>query len=207
MLPWVVRSQSGRRPRSASDWSSHGGASFIVLLLIAAGCAGTKPKIVERQHSFDPAEFAAYDKSGKAMVTGRAVVKSRLGHDITAAGDSVYMFPATPYSDEWWERSLIQGYYLADTDSRRLAYLRSTEADDEGGFQFGPLPAGEYYIVCAIKAGEPQPGGWQIQTVPRGDVVNVGKKIRLTATDTVRVILEPISRTRVLVDPPPRSSK
>jgi hypothetical protein len=195
----------------AGSAAARGGLALMTLLLVAAGCAATKPMIVTRQHPYDPAEYASYLARGKAMLTGQAVAKTSLGHQVIGAEDSVYLFPATPYADEWWERSLIEGYYLPYPDPRSLAFLHSTQTDEVGNFQFGPLAAGEYYVVCAMNVGEAPPGTnpqWELySTVPRGDVVNVGKRIRLAATDTVHVVLEPISHSRVLVDPAPSDSK
>ncbi len=173
--------------------------SSVALFLIPAGCMTATPRILARQGTFDASEYAPYEVRGTAELSGQAIAKARWGGVIYGAEDSVYLFPATRYTGEWWQRTLVEGKYLSDPDPRSLAFMRTTIADEQGRFRFRSLPAGEYYVVCII-TWEPDGTGSPLQ------VVNLGKRVHLGPNETVGVVLEPLSRHRALIDPPlPRS--
>ena len=169
----------------------------IALLLIQGGCATAPSQILVRQRVYDPSEYAPYERRGAAELSGTAFAKGREGEVIYAADDSVYLFPATRYTDEWWQQTLVAGRYLTDPDPRSLAFMRTTVADEQGRFRFRSLPAGDYYVVCIIT--------WELEgTGSRLQVANLGKRVHLGPNEREDVLLEPMSRHRTLIDPPGR---
>lgn len=178
----------------------------IVLSLAPGGCGTSAPQILARQTTFDALEYAPYEGRGTAELSGQAVATTR-GGVIYGAEDSVYVFPATHYTEEWWKRTLIEGTYLAEPDPRSLAFMRTTVADEQGRFRFRSLPAGDYYVVCIIRWKEELAGStrnWdRYSTVPPLQVVNLGSRVRLEPHRSAEVRLEAVSKHRALVDPPP----
>jgi len=183
----------------------------MVLTLMTTGCTTASPRTLARQTFYDASEYAPYEASGKAEVTGQAIAKTRESHEVPGAEDSVYLFPATHYADEWWRRTLLEGWYPSDPDPRSLAFLRVTLTDEQGRFRFRNLPAGEYYVACTVTWTETLAGTtprWErYSTAPPLQVVNLGKRIRIGPGEIVDVILEPVSRHRVLLDPPSSDSE
>ncbi len=179
---------------------------LTALLFGAGGCTTAGPRILDRQAVYDPLEYEAYRGHGTAELTGLAVAKTREGEPVFGADDSVYLFPATRYTDEWWTRTMVEGRYLTDPDPRSLAYMRTTVADDEGRFRFRSLPAGEYYVVCTITWTEvlvtPKSRRGSYLTEPPLQVANLGKRVHLAPGQSADVRLETVSRHRALIEPP-----
>ncbi len=155
------------------------------------------PPVLDRQQPYVDIDYAPYRGEGTAEVSGRAIARARGGGYIYAAGDTVYLFPATPYTDEWWQRTMVEGSYLTPPDPRSLAYMRTTVADDEGKFQFRSLPAGDYYVVCIVTWPDAEEGRPM-------QVANLGKRVTVGAAGKADAQLEMISRHRALVDPAPQ---
>lgn len=169
--------------------------SLPILLLGHAGCTASSPDVLTRRQPYRDSDYAPYRGTGTAELSGQALAKDREGGAIYAADDSVYLFPATPYTDEWWERTMIEGRYLTDPDPRSLAFMRIVVADELGRFRFRSLPEGEYFVVCIMtwRAGEE---GSPLQ------VANLGTRVHLARGEAASVALQPISRHRALIDPP-----
>ncbi len=167
------------------------------LCLGAAGCMTAVPPVLDRREPFVDADYAPYRGDGTSEVSGRAIARARSGGYIYAAGDTVYLFPATPYTDEWWQRTMVEGSYLTSPDPRSLSYMRTTVADDEGRFQFRSLPSGDYYVVCIVTWPDAEEGR------PR-QVANLGKRVKVQGGERAEAALELISRHRALIDPAPQ---
>ncbi len=179
---------------------------LAALLLGAGGCTSAGPRVLDRQTAYDPLEYEAYRGHGTAELAGQAVARTREGEPVFGADDSVYLFPATRYTDEWWKRTMVEGSYLADPDPRSLAFMRTTVADEEGRFRFRSLPAGEYYVVCIITWEEDlldQRTSWQRKTTSsRLHVANLGMRVHLERGQSADVRLETVSGHRALIEPP-----
>jgi hypothetical protein len=172
-------------------------APLLVALfaLVSAGCSTTMSQVHERHRRYDESEYAPYRARGTGDLTGQARAKNRWGDVRYASEDTVYLFPATPYTDEWWERTLVDGEYLTDPDPRSLEFMRRRVTDHQGRFEFGHLPPGDYYLVCTIT--------WDVYGEDHPvQVLNLGKRVRIVAGDPAHVILEPVSTHRALIDPP-----
>ena len=170
--------------------------SSVGAFLVSAGCMTATPRIHARQRTFEASEYAPYEARGTAEISGLATARARWGDGMLyGAEDTVYLFPATRYTDEWWQRTLVEGEYLTEPDPRSLAFMRTTIADEQGRFRFRSLPAGEYYVVCIIVR-DPDWAGSRLQ------VVNLGRRIHLDPNERADVALKPMSRHRALIDPP-----
>ena len=172
-------------------------ACALGICLGHAGCMTSVPPVLDRREPYVDADYGPYRGDGTAEVSGRAVARARGGGYIYAAGDSVYLFPATPYTDEWWQRTMVEGSYLTPPDERSLRYMRTTVADDEGKFLFRSLPPGDYYVVCIVTWPDAEEGRPM-------QVANLGKRVKLGVSGKANAALELISRHRALVDPAPQ---
>ncbi len=142
--------QVDRRALGMESTSLRLALSSVALLLVPVGCMTATSRILARQQTYVATEYAPYLARGTAELSGQAFVKDRGGEVIYGAEDSVYLFPATRYTDEWWQRTLMEGKYLSAPDPRSLAFMRTAVADERGRFRFRSLPAGKYYLVCTI---------------------------------------------------------
>lgn len=172
--------------------------SALAFGLGGSGCTASAPRLVERQEPYVDSEYAPYRATGTAEILGTAIARARDGSAVYGAGDSVYLFPATPYSEEWWRRTMLEGAYLPPPDPRSLALMRTTVADGRGRFRFRDLPAGDYYVVCIVT--------WREDMDQPRQVANLGKRVVLHPGGTADAPLQVISRHRALIDPPPAPS-
>jgi len=164
-------------------------------LLLLLGCMASVSQVHERHRRYEESEYAPYTSRGTGDLEGQARAKNRWGDIRYAYEDTVYLFPATPYTDEWWDRTLIGGEYLTDPDPRSLSFMRRRVADREGRFWFENLPAGDYYIVCTIM--------WDVYGGDRPvQVMNLGKRVHMGPGESLHVTLDPVSAHRALIDPP-----
>lgn len=122
-------------------------AATLGVAAFLAGCAAPQPMSAK----FDPAEHAAFSKSGTGVIEGQAFLKTKGGDVKLAAGNVVSVFPATSYWREWRDRSVIGGVELSGGDDRANQFVRETQADGEGRFRFDGLPAGSYILTCEIR--------------------------------------------------------
>ncbi len=99
---------------------------------------------------FRESEFSPYRGKGTSTIEGQAFLKTRSGDVKYGAGNAVQMVPVTTYTTEILT-SLLSGKTLTPPpDPRYYAYRRETVADGSGNFEFRDVPAGSYYLSCAI---------------------------------------------------------
>jgi hypothetical protein len=137
---------------------------------------------------FDPDAYRPYAGDGPSTLFGQAFTKTHEGDVKIGAGNRVVMDPVTPYSTEWWNRTVLHGEPLDSSDVRADAFHRETLADADGRFRFDKLPAGDYYIACWIS--------WEAQDADGNlskQLVCVGKKAHVDSPDPIEIILEPVS--------------
>jgi hypothetical protein len=119
----------------------------VAVSLIASSCQAPP---YQRTAPFDPGEYAPYERSGTASISGQAFMKTRGGDVKYGAGNDVYLNPRTTYSTEWYEHAVKLQQRLSPPDERTEKYSKVVTADGEGRFTFAGLPAGTYYIACSI---------------------------------------------------------
>ncbi len=98
------------------------------------------------------------------IIEGRAVL-TRAGETHTCAGREVRIFPANAASDAFADAVQSGGGLLGRTEWSPQPFdagARITVCDASGGFYFGSVPDGRYYIAAAVS--------WEIPS-PRGNYV------------------------------------
>lgn len=124
-------------------------ALLTFLTLALASCATPQ----ERVAKYDPAEYARYAGSGTARISGQAFAKTVGGDVKYAAGNTVWLYPVTSMTTEWYNTAIKGGKPMKAGDERMMQHSRSTVADGSGNFEFSGLPAGEYYVVTQVSWG------------------------------------------------------
>lgn len=98
------------------------------------------PGRAPREVAFPEAEYAALEKHGSGVISGRLTLS---GRPIAGAGISVA--PVTTYSAEAAEKALA-GIAVEPADPRAREYTHTTRTDGNGHFRVSNLPAGEFYV-------------------------------------------------------------
>jgi len=125
---------------------------FLLVAALAAGLgACAKPDV---DVPFDPLEAGFIHKPGKGKIAGHAFFRSENGRVIFAAGEYVYLIPATAYTDARFETFFGERKYLkamrlfirmeSDPDYQR--FTRNTKAESDGRFTFENVAPGTYYL-------------------------------------------------------------
>jgi hypothetical protein len=123
---------------------------IITAVLTLLGCS-----TVNQSTTFNEADFAPYESTGKAVILGHAFVHIEDGRIFKAGGLNVYLVPLTPYTDE--RAKIIQSNKSpAPADPRLEKYTKVVVADIDGDFEFDGLPAGSYVVYCQIQWSRPK---------------------------------------------------
>lgn len=154
------------------------GATLILSIALLSSCANQKP--VERP-PFPVAEYSQLQKTGTGKVTGQVFLKTVGGEVKFGAGSDVYLFPATSYSDFWYQTNYVSQLPIAPPDSRQMEYTKITQGDGNGNFEFTDVPPGRYYVSSKVMWQAPTQwglaaqGGWVAKptTVSNGSTVKV----------------------------------
>jgi hypothetical protein len=162
---------------------------LIVFALALAGCAVPQQ---ERIAKYDAAEYARYAGSGSARITGQAFAKTVGGDVKYAAGNTVWLYPVTSMTTEWYQTSIKGGKPMKAGDQRMMQHSRSTVADGNGNFEFSGLPAGDYYVVTQVTWGVPT--GMQFFPIEQTGSALTGK-VHVSNGESKRVILTPPTNT------------
>lgn len=111
---------------------------------------------VARKVAFPAEEYAALEKHGSAVVTGRLFLETRTGV-FPGINETISIAPATAYSAEAAEVALT-GKAVEPADPRAREYTHYTQTDEQGYFKATGLPAGIFYIAGSIMPpGESKP--------------------------------------------------
>jgi hypothetical protein len=139
-------------------------ASLLVLIGLAASCAGPGPSVatVPLASLADSAEYAPFRGTGSLDLTGHAFLTTRSGEVKHAAGRLVTLDPATRYARQWFRRYGTDAarFDLPAPDPRFVAARRTTTADADGRFTFSRLPPGTYLVRSAVT--------WEMETADSG---------------------------------------
>src|SRR5260370_41390626 len=98
--------------------------TFLSLALVS--CAVPQQ---ERVAKYEAAEYARYAGSGSARITGQAFAKTVGGDVKYAAGNTVWLYPVTSMTTEWYETAIKGGKPMKAGDQRMMQHSRSTVAD------------------------------------------------------------------------------
>ena len=130
----------------------HTAPLFYARLLFALALVSCAPLPVQRQASFDPHEYAPYEKTGTSTISGQVSLRAQDGA-VTSGGGcrEVYLEPVTSYSTEWYEHEVVKNETLTAPDPRARTYRKVTGTDGVGFFRFENLPQGSYYVACRMQ--------------------------------------------------------
>ncbi|MGL4439158.1 MAG: hypothetical protein ACRCUE_07800 [Bosea sp. (in: a-proteobacteria)] len=130
---------------------------FAALL---GGCQTT----VQVQSRFEPKPAEAALQPGTNSIKGSAFMRKRAGTIVPAAGEIVYLIPATPYAEERFAKLFPRGKLnpiltsrsadVTDPDYARL--MRTTKGDKAGNFTFENVKAGSWFISTRVSWHEPR---------------------------------------------------
>jgi hypothetical protein len=112
--------------------------------------------------SFD-AKAAEYGrKAGRGRIDGQAFVRRDYGRPVTAAGERVFLIPATPYAVDRFsrmfggERRSYYGAAVEEPPPEYFDYRRETKVDMAGKFAFENLAPGRYIVATRVFWTEPK---------------------------------------------------
>lgn len=146
----------------------------------------------ERVAKYDANEYARYAGSGSARITGQAFAKTVGGDVKYAAGNTVWLYPVTSMTTEWYQTSIKAGKPMKAGDQRMMQHSRSTVADGNGNFEFNGLPGGDYYVVTQVTWGVST--GMQFFPIEQtGSALHT--KVHVGEGESKRVILTPTNNT------------
>lgn len=114
------------------------------------------------ESAFDPvqAEFAL--KRGRGRIDGQAFLRRDYGKLVTAAGERVFLIPATTYTVERFNSMFggdMRSYYgntVEDPPETYYRYRRETKVDMTGKFSFEGLAPGRYIVATRVFWTEPR---------------------------------------------------
>lgn len=127
---------------------------------VGAGCGAGQGGPIEA--AFDPkaAEFAL--KPGTGTIDGQAFLRRDQGRLVTAAGERVFLIPATSYTMERFNRMFggeYRSYYgneVAAPPDDYYRFRREAKVDMSGRFTFSNLSAGRYIVATRVFWTEPR---------------------------------------------------
>lgn len=102
------------------------------------------PGRVARQVAFPEAEYAALQRTGSGVISGRLSLNGTPG-----SGETVSVAPVTTYSAEAAEQALA-GRAVEPADPRAREYTHTTRTDGQGHFSLNGIPAGEFYVSGSV---------------------------------------------------------
>jgi hypothetical protein len=123
----------------------------LIGLVLLCGCADPA------RSPFDPVAAAVIHEHGTGVIEGKAFAANDLGHVVYAAGQRVYLIPATPYARERFAALYFGGHDLPvwipevqEVDPRYRDFIRTTVADAGGSFRFDALAPGTYIVATQV---------------------------------------------------------
>lgn len=127
---------------------------------LLAGCQLGPQASVGSKFDRNSAEYVL--KSGKGRISGEAFLRRDRGILVTAAGERVFLIPATPYAVERFglmfagDRRSYYGNPVEDPPEEYLSLRRETKVDMRGRFFFENLAPGRYIVATRVFWTEPR---------------------------------------------------
>lgn len=103
------------------------------------------PGRVARQVAFPAEQYAALEKTGTAVISGRLTLSGT-----PLANRPVSVAPVTTYSAEAAEQALA-GRAVERADPRAQEYTHTTYTNNNGYYRIGGLPSGQFYVSASGK--------------------------------------------------------
>ena len=130
-----------------------------ILALALASCGAGTATIQSR---FDPADAAFALKGGTGRIEGQAFLRRNFGILVTAAGERVFLIPATPYARERFtglfggDKRAYYGNTVDDPPPDYYESRRETKVDMSGRFVFEDVAPGSYIVATRVFWTEPK---------------------------------------------------
>lgn len=151
-------------------------ATFLFCALAAAGC-----RTARVDAPFDASAAAYVLQKGSGRIEGEAFLRRDSGTIMTAAGERVFLIPATAYAvarfDKMFggDRQAYSGATVEEAPADYSRYRRETKVDMKGRFTFEDVAPGRYIVATRVFWTEPK----SYFTVTQGgaiyDIVEVEK--------------------------------
>lgn len=127
-------------------------SAFFALFMLVA-CQPQR----ELKVGFSTADHAAWAAKGNASVRGEGFIRRPNGFLARCSGNKIYLFPASPYFQEW---VAIRRSGAVVANSTQLSNVhrqaqRETQCDQRGSFAFAELPAGRWFVVTSMSYANP----------------------------------------------------
>ncbi len=146
--------------------------------IIALPSCETGPQ--PRRVPFNEADFAPSAHSGSASIVGQIYISFKDGSLRPGRNIGVDLVPVNAYTEEIVQRKIVRDQTLQPGDPRYDKYVRHTVTDGLGNFQFGHLPAGQYFVGGIVEWDDSQSfrvhqssWAWERVTVGPGESVRV----------------------------------
>ena len=132
---------------------------LCLALLVAMAVAGCQTAQISK--TFDPLAGEYVLKKGTGTIEGQAFMRRDYGRLVTAAGERVFLIPATGYAVERFSAMFggdMRSYYGASVEEPPADYYRlrrETKVDMSGKFTFADVAPGRYIVATRIFWTEP----------------------------------------------------
>lgn len=137
------------------------GAALVIGAAVAlGGCGAGQGGPIEAR--FDPKAANYALKPGTGTVEGEAFLRRDYGRIVSAAGERVYLIPATPYVVERFAKMFggdQRSYYGNEVEAPPdgyYRYRRETKVDMTGRFTFKNIAPGRYVVATRVFWTEPK---------------------------------------------------
>ncbi|MET0947058.1 MAG: hypothetical protein ABWY17_01225 [Pseudomonas sp.] len=157
-------------------------AFAVVVVSMLGGCMTSPP--VPRVPLND-SEYQRLPQVGTGVIEGQAFLKTLGGEVKYGAGSTVYLFPVTSYSEQWWRLTQIEMKPIAAPDPKHDKYIRTTQADGTGTFKFTDIPPGPYFIDAEVTWFAPTGYGGGLEK--QGGVI--AHRIKVDNDKTTRIMI------------------
>lgn len=133
------------------------GFGVLGVSLMLGGCHVSPIK-----SAFDPAAAAYINKKGKGKIEGQAFLRRDYGKLVTAAGERVFLIPATRYTIERFSGMFggdLRSYFGNEMEAPPedyYSYRKETKVDMYGKFEFPDLSPGPYIVATRVFWTEPR---------------------------------------------------
>lgn len=130
---------------------------LIAAALVLCGCQPTRIKA-----DFNPSEASYINRKGRGRIEGQAFLRRDYGRLVTAAGERVFLMPATRYAVERFNGMFggdMRAYFGHEVDAPPDAYYqyrKETKVDMSGQFVFPDLSPGRYIVATRVFWTEPK---------------------------------------------------
>ncbi len=145
----------------------------LATFLLGATLLGACQTTVQVQSRFDPKPAEAALLAGTNTIKGSAFMRKKSGTVVPAAGEVVYLIPATPYADERFAKLFPRGKLnpatgaraTEQTDPDYARLMRTTKANKTGSFEFENVKPGSWYVSTRVTWYEPR------ESLPSGGAI------------------------------------